>query len=79
MRSLCNDLLGALQRECKYPFGQSDTVGEFPAVNGGKAQGGTLDGGGPVVMNGMLYANPGYGRLIGQPGNALLAFSVEGH
>jgi polyvinyl alcohol dehydrogenase (cytochrome) len=50
----------------------------YPAVNGMKAKGGTLDGGGPVIANGVLYLNSGYGRLIGYPGNVLLAFTVEG-
>jgi polyvinyl alcohol dehydrogenase (cytochrome) len=43
-----------------------------------QAKGGTLDGGGPVAVNGVLYTNSGYGRLIGQPGNVLLAFTVDG-
>ncbi|MFN0124875.1 MAG: PQQ-binding-like beta-propeller repeat protein [Blastocatellia bacterium] len=51
---------------------------EYDAVNGAKARGGTLDGAGPTIANGVLYVNSGYGRLIGQPGNLLLAFSVEG-
>jgi polyvinyl alcohol dehydrogenase (cytochrome) len=50
----------------------------YDAVNGMKAKGGTLDGGGPTIANGILYTNSGYGRLIGQPGNVLLAFSVDG-
>jgi polyvinyl alcohol dehydrogenase (cytochrome) len=56
-----------------------DTAAEtYNTVNGPKAKGGTLDGGGPVVAGGILYANSGYGRLIGQPGNVLLAFTVDG-
>lgn len=50
----------------------------YDAVNGMKAKGGTLDGGGPTIANGILYTNSGYGRLIGQPGNVLLAFTVDG-
>ena len=50
----------------------------YDGVNGGKAKGGTLDGGGPTIANGVLYTNSGYGRLIGHPGNVLLAFSVDG-
>ena len=41
-------------------------------------RGRALDGGGPVVAGGVLYVNSGYGRLIGQPGNLLLAFTVDG-
>ena len=28
--------------------------------------------------DGVLYTNSGYGRLIGQPGDVLLAFTVDG-
>lgn len=55
-----------------------DTAAPFQTVNAGIAKGGTLDGGGPTIANGMLYTNSGYGRLIGYPGNLLLAFSVDG-
>ncbi len=51
---------------------------EYDAINSMKAKGGALDGGGPTVANGVLYTNSGYGRLIGQPGNLLLAFTVDG-
>jgi len=37
-----------------------------------------LDNGGATVANGMVFVNSGYGRITGQPGNLLLAFSVEG-
>lgn len=56
-----------------------DTAGEtFKAVNGKPAKGGTIDGGGPTIANGILYTNSGYGRIFGKAGNALLAFSVDG-
>jgi len=56
-----------------------DTAAQpYDAINGMKAKGGTLDGGGPTIANGVLYTNSGYGRLIGQPGNVLLAFTVDG-
>ena len=55
-----------------------DTAQAIQTINAGITKGGTLDGGGPVVVGGMLYTNSGYGRLIGQPGNLLLAFSVDG-
>lgn len=55
-----------------------DTAAPIQTVNAGQAKGGTLDGGGPVIVNGILYTNSGYGRLIGYPGNLLLAFSVDG-
>jgi polyvinyl alcohol dehydrogenase (cytochrome) len=55
-----------------------DTAREYDAVNGGKARGGSLDGGGPAVAGGMVYVNSGYGNVGGMPGNVLLAFSVDG-
>ncbi len=56
-----------------------DTAAQpYDAVNGKQAKGGTIDAGGPTIANGILYINSGYGRIIGMPGNALLAFSVDG-
>lgn len=56
-----------------------DTAGQpWDAVNGKQAKGGTIDGGGATIANGIVYVNSGYGRIIGMPGNALLAFSVDG-
>ena len=55
-----------------------DTAAPVATINAGVTKGGTLDGGGPVVVNGVVYTNSGYGRLIGQPGNLLLAFTVDG-
>jgi polyvinyl alcohol dehydrogenase (cytochrome) len=55
-----------------------DTAKPVETVNAGQAKGGTLDGGGPIIVNGILFTNSGYGRLIGYPGNLLLAFSVDG-
>lgn len=54
-----------------------DTGRTFDAVNGAKASGGTIDHGSQVIAGGMLYVNSG-GRQ-GHPGNALLAFSVNGN
>jgi polyvinyl alcohol dehydrogenase (cytochrome) len=55
-----------------------DTMTDFKTVNQVKAQGGSLDGPGPVIVGGMLYVNSGYAFLGSAPGNVLLAFSVEG-
>jgi polyvinyl alcohol dehydrogenase (cytochrome) len=52
-----------------------DTVREFATVNGVKANGGAIDGPGPVVVNGMVLVNSGYSRFGGIPGNVLLAFA----
>jgi polyvinyl alcohol dehydrogenase (cytochrome) len=54
-----------------------DTAHEYQTVNGVKAVGGSLDGPGAVVANGMLFLNSGYPRFGGMPGNVLLAFGVE--
>ena len=54
-----------------------DTRRDFSTVNGVAAQGGAIDGPGPVIVNGMLFMNSGYGRFGGAPGNVLLAFAPE--
>jgi len=54
-----------------------DTNGEFETVNGVRANGGAIDGLGPVVSNGMPFVNSGYISLVGRPGNVLLAFGVD--
>jgi polyvinyl alcohol dehydrogenase (cytochrome) len=55
-----------------------DTARPHPAVNAEAARGGAIDVAGPVLAGGMLFTNSGYGAFGGQPGNALLAFSVDG-
>ncbi|HLZ42221.1 MAG TPA: PQQ-binding-like beta-propeller repeat protein [Candidatus Sulfotelmatobacter sp.] len=54
-----------------------DTARDYDAVNG-KAHGGAIDGGGPAIAGGMVYLYSGYNQWGGVPGNALLAFSVDG-
>ena len=54
-----------------------DTAREFPSVNGVKARGGSIDGPGAVVVNGMVFINSGYSRFGGMPGNVLLAFAAD--
>jgi len=51
-----------------------NTVRDYEAVNGIKGRGGSLDGPGAVIANGMLFVNSGYSRFGGMPGNVLLAF-----
>jgi polyvinyl alcohol dehydrogenase (cytochrome) len=51
-----------------------DTAKAFDTVNGVKATGGSLDGAGAVVSNGVVLVNSGYPRFGGMPGNVLLAF-----
>lgn len=53
-----------------------DTAREFSTVNGARGNGGSMNGSGPTVANGMLYVSSGY--VLGMPGNVLLAFSVDG-
>ncbi|MGO9514890.1 MAG: PQQ-binding-like beta-propeller repeat protein [Steroidobacteraceae bacterium] len=56
-----------------------ETAKDFTTVNGVKASGGSLDQGGATIVNGVVYVNSGNGQQpTGQPGNVLLAFSVEG-
>jgi polyvinyl alcohol dehydrogenase (cytochrome) len=52
-----------------------NTLRDFPTVNGVKAKGGSLSATGPVLANGMLFVNSGYGVLGGIAGNVLLAFA----
>jgi polyvinyl alcohol dehydrogenase (cytochrome) len=55
-----------------------DTAREFATVNGIAGKGGSMDGPGPVISDGMLFVDSGYGAWGGLPGNLLLAFSVDG-
>ena len=54
-----------------------DTAREYSTVNGVKGHGGSIDGPGAVVVNGMVYINSGYSRQNGTPGNVLLAFGTD--
>jgi polyvinyl alcohol dehydrogenase (cytochrome) len=54
-----------------------DTAKEYSTVNGVQGKGGSVDGAGPVVVDGMVYVNSGYPRFGGMPGNVLLAFAPE--
>ena len=56
-----------------------DTAAQpYDGVNGKQAKGGTIDSGAPTIVNGIVYVNSGYGRILGKAGNALIAFSVDG-
>ena len=52
-----------------------DTMRDFETVNGVKANGGSIDGPGAVVANGMVFISSGYPRNGGVSGNVLLAFA----
>jgi polyvinyl alcohol dehydrogenase (cytochrome) len=54
-----------------------DTVREFATVNGVAARGGSLDGQGVVVADGLVLVASGYPRNGGMPGNVLLAFRAD--
>ena len=55
-----------------------DTVRAYAAVNGVEARGGSLNGPGPVIVDGMVYVNSGYGQFGSTPGNVFLAFGLPG-
>jgi len=54
-----------------------DTAQAYTTVNKVPAAGGSLDNGGATVAGGMLFVNSGYGRIVGEPGNVLLAYGIE--
>jgi polyvinyl alcohol dehydrogenase (cytochrome) len=51
-----------------------NTARDYETVNGVAGKGGSLDSAGPVVADGMVFTNSGYGMWQGLPGNVLLAF-----
>jgi polyvinyl alcohol dehydrogenase (cytochrome) len=53
-----------------------DTAKSYTTVNGVPANGGSLDGAGPVIAGGMVFVNSGYPRFGGMPGNVLPAFGI---
>ena len=55
-----------------------DAMRNFETVNHVAARGGSFDGGGPAIANGMVITTCGYGFVGGKPGNVLLAFSLDG-
>jgi polyvinyl alcohol dehydrogenase (cytochrome) len=54
-----------------------NTAQTFQTVTGVEATGGSIDAAGPVIANGLVLTNSGYGVWNGLPGNVLLAFSVQ--
>ena len=53
------------------------TAREFETVNGVKARGGSINGPGATIVNGMVFTNSGYGSFGQMAGNVLLAFGVQ--
>ena len=68
----------AYDSESGHVLWQFDTTLPEATLGNGTAKGGTIGGGGPVIHDGMLYTNSGYGLYFHMPGNLLLAFSVDG-
>jgi polyvinyl alcohol dehydrogenase (cytochrome) len=56
-----------------------NTNREFETVNGIKGTGGSIDGPPPLIADGMIYLNSGYGMFGQTPGNVLLAFTIGEH
>jgi polyvinyl alcohol dehydrogenase (cytochrome) len=55
-----------------------DTARPFDTVNQVPAKGGSINGAGPAIADGMVFTNSGYGSGRQLDGNVLLAFSVDG-
>lgn len=68
----------AHRAEDGYVIWDYDTARAFETVNGVPGSGGSIDGPGPVVADGLLLVNSGYGAFSQMPGNLLLAFEVGG-
>ena len=54
-----------------------NTVREYETVNHVPGKGGSIDGAGPVIADGLLITNSGYALWKGIAGNVLLAFSAK--
>ncbi len=52
-----------------------DTTRDVETVSGAHAHGGSIGAGGPVVYEGMVFVNSGYGLYFHMPGGVLLAFA----
>lgn len=55
-----------------------NAVQEYESMNGVEVRGGSFDGPGPTIVDGMVYVHSGYGFQGATGGNALIAFSVDG-
>jgi polyvinyl alcohol dehydrogenase (cytochrome) len=55
---------------------ESNTLREYETVSGGIGRGGSFGGGGPMMADGMLYVNAGYGINFHMPGNVMRAFGI---
>ncbi|MDH3932897.1 MAG: hypothetical protein OET16_11800 [Chromatiales bacterium] len=55
---------------------ETNTLREYETESGDTGRGGSFGGGGPMVADGMLYVNSGYGIYFHMPGNVMLVFGV---
>ncbi len=55
-----------------------DTTGQVTGTSGETGHGGSIDASGPVIVEGEVYVNSGYGFFGEQSGNVLLVYSVDG-
>ena len=69
--------LRAYDRETGKVIWDVDTAMTFDTLDGGQGQGGSVGGAsGPVLKDGMLFINSGYGIYFHMPGNVLLAYRL---
>lgn len=61
-----------------YVLWDFDTARTYKTLNGVAAHRRSINYAGPVVAGGIVYVTSGYSTNSGMPGNALLAFSVDG-
>ncbi|MAT92797.1 MAG: dehydrogenase [Halioglobus sp.] len=64
----------AFDRDSGATLWSYDTAREFDSISGQTAQGGNVDGPGPVVAGGRVFINSGYSFYTGAAGNVLLSF-----
>lgn len=55
-----------------------DTTPEVTGASGNTGHGGSIDASGPVIVEGEVYVNSGYGFFGEKAGNVLLVYSIDG-
>jgi polyvinyl alcohol dehydrogenase (cytochrome) len=71
--------LRAYAAETGHVIWDFDSARDFETVNYVDAHGGSIDVGGPAVVDGMVLTTSGYAQWGEMHGNVLLAFSVAAH
>ena len=69
-------MMHAFEKETGKEVWKYMTNRQFEAINGGLAQGGSVDSDGPILVDGKLIVHSGYGKIRKLPGDALLVFEV---